>query len=227
MPPSESTPFERELQQLTASLTLPGARLSRRWLDNELLALWLLDVDDHLTLDTQAIGRFWQRLPFWAFAWAGGRALACYIANNHHLVEGKRVLDFGCGSGIAGIAAGMAGASEVWVADLDPNALMATRVNAALNGIDVQVVSQGDDWPEVDVVLAADVLYDISSSADLQPLTLSVPEWLLAESEKVAPDFVDLQCLDSIVTSTLPMIGDFDEKVHIGIYCRNHQVTLN
>jgi len=76
-------------------------------------------------------------------------------------------------------------------------------------------------------VLAADVLYDISSSADLQALTLSVPEWLLAESEKVAPDFVDLQCLDSIVTSTLPMIGDFDEKVQIGIYCRNHQVTLN
>ena len=56
MPPSENTPFARELEQLTASLALPGARLSRRWLDNELLALWLLEVDDHLSLDTQAIG---------------------------------------------------------------------------------------------------------------------------------------------------------------------------
>ncbi len=230
MPPSESNPFAAELAQLTEALALPGASLTRQWLDNELLALWLLDIDDHLQLDTQAVGRFWQTLPFWAFAWAGGRALASYIANHHEVVAGKRVLDFGCGSGIAGIAAGMAGAEEVWVADLDPNALTAAKVNAALNGIDIKVVSEGD-WPEVDVVLAADVLYDISSNEDLKALTLAVPEWLLAESRNIlkdkAGDFVALQCLDSVNSSTLPAIGDFDESVEIGIYCRQHQVTLN
>jgi len=226
MPPSEIPPFARELEQLTQSLNLPDAKLTRRWLDSELLALWLLDTDDSLEMDTQAIGRFWQKLPFWAFAWAGGRALASYIASHPELVEGKRVLDFGCGSGIAGIAAGLAGADEVWMADLDQNALIAAKVNGALNGIDINVVAHGD-WPEVDVVLAADVLYDISSSDDLQALTLAVPEWLLAESKAVAPDFVRLQCLDTLNTSTLPVIGDFDEDVQIGIYCRQHQVTLN
>jgi len=226
MPGSDNSPFKHELEQLARELHLPGGQLNRRWLDSEMLALWLLNVDDTLELDTAAIGRFWQKLPFWAFAWAGGRALAQHISNDSSMVTGKRVLDFGCGSGIAGIAAALAGASEVWVADLDPNALKIAQINAALNGVEVLEV-EGDDWPDVDVLLAADVLYDISSSDDLRILTNKIPEWLLAESKTVAPDFIELRCLDSINTSTMPAIGDFDESVHVDIYCRGRRSSLN
>jgi len=220
------SPFATELRILEQKLLLPGAKLQRQWLDNEVLALWLMDIDDQLQLDTQAIGRFWQTLPFWAFAWAGGRALATYIANNPEWVTGKRVLDFGCGSGIAGIAAALAGAEEVWVADLDDSALMAAQVNAGLNGVEVQVV-EGDQFPEVDILLAADVLYDISGSAGLLELTSQIPEWLLAESNRILPEGLELRCLDSMETSTLPRIGDFDEAVEIGIYCRSQEFRLN
>lgn len=211
--------IERRVEQLQKSLGLPNANLSRRWLDSELLALWLLNVDvDAVSMDAQEIGRFWQKLPYWAFAWAGGRALAQFIAANPTLVAGKRVLDFGCGSGIVGIAAALAGAKTVYVADLDPQALLAAQVNAAVNGVDIQIVD--GDWPQVDILLASDVLYDISSSKDLKALMLDIPHWLLAESRFVAPNFVELRCLQQIETSTLPAIGDFDECVEVDIYCR-------
>jgi predicted nicotinamide N-methyase len=216
---NEVSEIERRVEQLQQSLELPNASLSRRWLDSELLALWLLNIDvDAVSMDAQSIGRFWQNLPYWAFAWAGGRALAQFIAANPNLVAGKRVLDFGCGSGIVGIAAALAGAKTVFVADLDPQALLAAQVNAAVNGVDIQIVD--GDWPQVDLLLASDVLYDISSSVDLKTLMLDIPHWLLAESRFVAPDFVELRCLQQIVTSTLPAIGDFDERVEMDIYCR-------
>ena len=63
-----------------------------------------------LQLDAQQIGQYWQQLPYWAFAWAAGQGLAQHILLNPELVAGKRVLDFGCGSGIVGIAAAKAGA---------------------------------------------------------------------------------------------------------------------
>ncbi|MEQ3632854.1 50S ribosomal protein L11 methyltransferase [Thalassolituus sp.] len=216
---NEVSEIERRVEQLQQSLELPNASLSRRWLDSELLALWILNIDvDAVSMDAQGIGRFWQNLPYWAFAWAGGRALAQFIVANPNLVAGKRVLDFGCGSGIVGIAAALAGAKTVFVADLDPQALLAAQVNAAVNGVDIQIVD--GDWPQVDLLLASDVLYDISSSVDLKTLMLDIPHWLLAESRFVAPDFVELRCLQQIVTSTLPAIGDFDERVEVDIYCR-------
>jgi SAM-dependent methyltransferase len=211
--------IERWVEQLQLSLGLPSARLSRRWLDSELLALWLLNVDvDAVSMKAQEVGRFWQSLPYWAFAWAGGRALAQFIVSNPNLMAGKRVLDFGCGSGIVGIAAALAGAKTVYVADLDSHALLAAQVNAAVNGVEIQIVD--GDWPQVDLLLASDVLYDISSSADLKALMLDIPHWLLAESRFVAPDFVELRCLQAFETSTLPAIGDFDERVAVDIYCR-------
>ena len=211
--------------ELSTSLILPGAQLNQVSAairpDVDALELWLLDLDvDAVQLDAQAIGEFWQQLPYWAFAWAGGRVLAQYILDHPQAVAGKRVLDFGCGSGLVGIAAAKAGACEVWVADLDRNALLAAQANAELNGVVVQVVDAVCGWPEVDLLLASDVLYDISSSADLKALMLKIPDWLLAENQQVAPDWVALRQLWSCNTSTLPAIGDFDESVTLQVYGR-------
>lgn len=208
------------LNQLRAALRLPGADLKAEYLTVEDVSIWLLDLPDtQIEMDVEQIAVFWQQLPYWAFAWAGGRALAQWINANPQAVKGKRVLDFGCGSALVGIAAAKAGASEVWVADLDANALLAAQFNAELNNVQLMPVTAGQ-WPQVDVLLASDVLYDISSSADLKHLMLNIPAWILAESRFVKPDFVDLSCLSEQVVSTLPAIGDFDEQVAIEIYCR-------
>jgi predicted nicotinamide N-methyase len=73
--------------------------------------------------------------PFWAFAWAGGQALARYLLDNPHEVSGKTVLDLGTGSGLTAIAALKAGAASVLAADIDPMALASAHLNAKANGV--------------------------------------------------------------------------------------------
>ena len=99
--------------------------------------------------------------PFWAFAWAGGQALARYILDHREIVAGRRVLDFAAGSGLVGIAAAMAGAARVEACEIDEFAIDAIVLNAALNGVAIasrlgDVVGSDDGW---DVVLAGDVSY--------------------------------------------------------------------
>jgi predicted nicotinamide N-methyase len=113
--------------------------------------------------------------PFWAFAWPGGQALARVVLDRPESVAGKRVLDFAAGCGIAAIAAAQAGAASVEVAEIDPLALAACSLNAALNGvtlavIDGDVVGAPCCW---DVILAGDVCYEA-------PMTAHILPWLRA-----------------------------------------------
>ncbi|MBK9081521.1 MAG: methyltransferase [Rhizobiales bacterium] len=111
--------------------------------------------------------------PFWAFAWAGGQALARYILDHPETVAGQRVLDFASGSGLVAIAAAKAGAARVEANDIDPFALDAIAVNAAANGVAVEIVA-GDvigrdlGW---DVALAGDVSYE-------RDMAQAVTDWL-------------------------------------------------
>src|SRR4029077_15602133 len=75
--------------------------------------------------------------PFWAFAWAGGQALARYTLDHPALVKGQRVLDFAAGSGLIAITAAKAGAAEVEASDIDAFAIAAIEANAAENGVTV------------------------------------------------------------------------------------------
>lgn len=109
--------------------------------------------------------------PFWAFAWAGGQALARYILDNPEAVRGKSVLDFATGSGLVAIAAAMAGARQVVASDTDPFCKAAVDLNAARNGVavafrDADLVGQDDGW---DIVLAGDVFYDKAFAGQLMP----------------------------------------------------------
>ena len=54
-------------------------------------------------------------------------------------VEGKDVIDVGCGSGILGIASKICGAKSVYMCDIDPQAVEFAKRNAELNGIDAQI----------------------------------------------------------------------------------------
>ena len=75
--------------------------------------------------------------PFWAFAWAGGQALARYLLDHPDEVAGKRVLDFATGSGLVAIAAMKAGAAEALAADIDRSAQAAMALNAEVNAVEV------------------------------------------------------------------------------------------
>lgn len=101
--------------------------------------------------------------PFWAFAWAGGQAVARYLLDNPEVVRNRRILDLAAGGGVVAIAAALAGASEVTATEIDPAALDALALNAAANGVTIttrlgDVLDDAD--PHADVVTAGDVFYN-------------------------------------------------------------------
>ena len=105
--------------------------------------------------------------PFWAFAWAGGQALARYVLDHSDIVRGKNVLDVAAGSGLVGIAAAMAGAAHVEANEIDDFALSAIAINAGVNDVAVtpragDIVGRDEGW---DVVLAGDVSYERDMAA--------------------------------------------------------------
>jgi predicted nicotinamide N-methyase len=100
--------------------------------------------------------------PYWAFPWLGGQALARYVLDSD-VVRGRTVLDLATGSGLVGIAALKAGATGVLASDVDPLAVQAAEANAAANGVALELTTDDlleRDWPDVDVLLAGDVLYE-------------------------------------------------------------------
>lgn len=115
--------------------------------------------------------------PFWAFAWAGGQALARYVLDHPELVAGRQVIDFATGSGIVALAAMKAGASRVLAADIDVFCEAAVAANAELNGVAVEFTDQNllDQPPPAwaQVILAGDICYE-------QPLAGRVLAWLAA-----------------------------------------------
>ena len=147
----ERAAFIRDNTRLLAPPLAPGLRL---YMADEAVALWQKTEDD--------LGEIGLPPPFWAFAWAGGQALARYILDNPQQVAAKRVLDFASGSGLVAIAAARAGARAVEASEIDAFAEAAIALNAAENGVAVTVLAEnvvGVDrgW---DVVLAGDVSYE-------------------------------------------------------------------
>ena len=119
-------------------------------------------------------------LPYWAFAWAGGQALARLLLDEPERVRGKRVLDFASGSAISGIAAMMAGASYVLAADIDPLAAIAAQMNAEANGVAVDTSTDdlvGNSLADFDVIIAGDICYE-------QSVAERVRDWLGAEARQ-------------------------------------------
>jgi predicted nicotinamide N-methyase len=109
--------------------------------------------------------------PYWAFAWAGGQALARYVLDNAHAVAAKRVLDLAAGSGLVGIAAAKAGASPVMAIDIDAFAEAAIQLNAEANStyVDVVVLDVLDHpaprAPRYDLILVGDLFYERDTAA--------------------------------------------------------------
>ncbi|KQZ27100.1 methyltransferase [Caulobacter sp. Root1472] len=126
------------------------------------------------TLTEEALAEIGLPPPFWAFAWAGGQALARYVLDHPEVVAGKRVIDFASGSGLVAIAAMKAGAASVLAADIDVFCEAAIGLNAAANGVEVaftEVDLLDAPPPPADVLLAGDICYE-------RPMAEAVMAWL-------------------------------------------------
>ena len=135
---------------------VPGVDGIRLQLADEVLPLWhAVQVE---TGDPDA------PLPYWAFAWAGGLALARFIADHPETVAGRRVFELATGSGLVSIAALRAGAAGAVATDIDPFSVEAAGLNARANGVRFDVAARDvlDEPPpsDVDIVVAGDTWYE-------------------------------------------------------------------
>jgi predicted nicotinamide N-methyase len=159
----------------TRLLPVPHAPEISLHVADEATALWQKTEDD--------LGAIGLPPPFWAFAWAGGQALARYVLDNPEIVCGRHVLDFASGSGLVAIAAAKAGAARIEASEIDAFAAEAIVCNATANGFGDQievrledVIGLDEGW---DAVLAGDICYQ-------KDIAERVTEWLLSLSRRGA-----------------------------------------
>jgi len=184
------------------------------------IKLWLVDpipMQRHFSQDEiLAI----QAYPaYWAFCWASGQVLARHIIDNPELVCDKRVMDFGAGSGVVAIAAIMAGAKQVIACDIDPDALLSCQENAKLNNVEFEL--HGDLFvfdQEIDLLIAADVLYDKANLPLLDVFLSKAPEVLVADSRVKNFNFPPYQTIGQIDSFTVPDLDELDEFRLVKLY---------
>ena len=153
MPPAaDPRVFIRANTHLLSPPLVPEVKLH---LAEELLPLWQRTEDE--------LGQMGLPPPFWAFAWAGGQALARHVLDHPEIARGKRVVDLAAGSGLVAIAAMQAGATQALATDIDAFALAAMQMNADANGVALDV-TQADLLatapPAADVILVGDMFYE-------------------------------------------------------------------
>lgn len=136
------------------------------YLADEITPIWRLTEEE--------LGEMGLPPPFWAFAWAGGQALARWLLDNPAEVADRSVVDLATGSGLVGIAAALNGADTVLAADIDPFCEAAVQVNAAANGVSLDFTDRNllhSPPPAVDLICAGDVFYD-------RDMAVAVLTWL-------------------------------------------------
>jgi len=190
--------------RLVAPPLVPELRL---WLADEAAPIWRRTEEE--------LGAMGLPPPFWAFAWAGGQALARYTLDHPDIVAGQRVLDFASGSGLVAIAAARAGARATEASDLDAFAIAAIEANAAENRAVVlprleDLVGTDEGW---DAVLAGDVAYEKDMAA-------AVADWLEALSRRGATVLVGdprraylaLDRLESVIEYRVPVTRELEDS---------------
>lgn len=207
------------LQQALSAL-LGDAQLTAETLPGTDIKLWLIDANNmHRAFSPEETRRILEEPPYWCFCWASGLVLARWLAQNPHWVSGKRVLDFGAGSGVAAIAAAKAGALEVVACDLDPLALAACKANADLNKVALSY--SADFFAEADrfdLIIVADVLYDRANLPLLDQFLGRGRQALVADSRVRDFQHPLYQRLGILEACTWPDLAEPAEFRHVSLY---------
>ncbi len=204
----EAEAFIRAQTAISEAPLLPGLRLH---LATEITPIW--------QASEAFLRQHGMEPPFWAFAWPGGQALGRAIRDAPAMVQGKRVLDFAAGCGIAGIIAAQCGAALVEAAEIDPLAVAAIGMNAALNGVAItalgeDVVGSACRW---EVILAGDVCYEAPMTAHILPwlraMAAAGAEVLVADPGRAYLPREGMQALSSHAVPTSLELEDRAERV--------------
>ena len=203
-PPNAKRDFILANTRLIAPPLTPEIRL---WLADEAVPIWQKTEEE--------LGAMGLPPPFWAFAWAGGQALARYVLDNPALVRSKRTLDFASGSGLVAIAAALSGAAAVEASDIDAFAVAAIEANAAENGVSVaprleNLIGADEGW---EVVLAGDVAYE-------KDFAEAAAEWLMGLARRGATvlvgdprrAYLPLDRLECMVEYSVPVTRELEDS---------------
>lgn len=185
----------------------------------------------HQADDSYALWEAWEEeidnqcsVPFWAVVWPGAVALARYVLKNSESVADKVVLDLGCGGGVAGIAAGRAGARTVIGNDIDSVALYVAERNAQANGVSIKTddrdLTMLDDYEDADVILVADMFYIRDEAKRLLAWLRSAQQKgvlvLIADGERAFAPRCDIELLATErVATDFDLEGTEDRQVRL------------
>lgn len=184
--------------------------------------LYLLDSSiEKNEYSPEQVDKIWGNMPYWAFAWSSGRALAKYILDHPQLVNDKTICDFGAGSGIVALAALKAGAKAAWVCDLDHQALLASQLNASKNAMEVSICTDISEVEHLDLLVVGDVLYDPRNHRLAEHLFSQQSPLIWAESQ-AQTKLAQYGPVASYQAQTCPNLGGFDE--HKDIYIYHHKI---
>lgn len=167
-----------------------------------------------------------ERPAYWAFCWASGLVLADFLTQRPEICSDRSVLDLGAGSGVVAVAAAKTGASRVIACDIDIHALDACEVNADLNQVEVELIDDLEKLEgKVDLLIAADVLYDRDNLHWLESLTQYADEILIADSRiRDRSLFSGYSLLDEVKATTIPDLDELKEFGDVSIYHRHFHV---
>ena len=199
---------------------IPHTQLLAQQLPSTPIHLWLIPpVFSHERMDDEVVRRIWSDTPYWIFCWASGLAMAQWILAEPEHVKGKVVLDFGAGSGVVAIAAKMAGAKRVIACDIDQISLVACEENALLNNVTLEYLNDLYACNEpIDVLLAADVLYDQSNRFFLDEFLKFAKEVWVADSRVKNFSHPAYVKLDERSATTWPDLDEAKEFRNVSFY---------
>ena len=210
----------RNLQRQLADI-IPGARLEETVLPGcPEICLHLLNADyPQEALAASTVQRVMDNPLYWSFCWASGQVLAAHLLRHPERVADRRVLDFGCGSGVVSIAAALAGAGEVIACDHDPFALAVTERNAALNGVRVRLAPDFDSLAgPVELITAADILYDQANLHWPKRFLRRADEVLVADSRLKSFNYPSYSEIARQVSLTVPDLDESSEFREVRVY---------
>ncbi len=161
-------------------------------------------------IDAPVINALMEEPPYWTFCWASGQALAWWLLQHPEAVKGKTVVDVGSGSGVVAIAAKMAGAKRAIACDIDRQALSVAHINAALNGVEIELSpSLAQCIEEAELITAADILYD-PENMPLLEFFRAAEAVLLADSRVPNLNPKGYRRLESVKAVTWPDLSELE-----------------
>lgn len=211
---------KQKLDQAIRTMLLDAQVSAQKLPECPQISLWLVEPETmRRPFSQEEINNIQENPAYWAFCWASGQVLARMILARPEWVAGKKVMDFGAGSGVVAIACALAGAKEIIACDIDQHAMTACQANAALNSVQLRTHNDLFNFNEpLDILFAADVLYDQANLPLLDAFISKAQEVVVADSRIKDFDYPPYRPISCSVSSTVPDLDEIEEFRKVTLY---------